>query len=145
MREYKLRDGAIIEYRDGVEFREVSQDHQGYVAWLEAGNSPGELPPSLGPSLDAVKSSAHAQIKAATQAYIVKAYPEWKQCNIIRQGAGYTQADLDTMAQYIDEARFRSTQAELALDAPGIDSPQKVAEFMAQLATQYAGDVGVQP
>lgn len=44
MREYKTRGGTVIEFREGQEFREVSAQHHGYLAWLAGGNNPEVLP-----------------------------------------------------------------------------------------------------
>lgn len=141
MREYKIRDGAVVEFRDGVEFREVAPDHQGYVAWLDAGNTPEVLPPLPGPTLEEMKAAAILAIRAAAQAYILRAYPEWKQCNIIRQGAGYAPADLETMSLFIDEARTISNQAETAVSAAS--TPEELEGIMQALREQYADDIPV--
>lgn len=50
MREYKTRDGAVMEFREGREFREVDAMHQGYLEWMGNGNSPEVLPPRPAPN-----------------------------------------------------------------------------------------------
>jgi len=64
MREYKIRDGAVVEFREGREFREVFSVHHGYLTWLAAGNAPEPLPPLPGPSLEQAKATKRAAIQA---------------------------------------------------------------------------------
>ncbi|KAF0234074.1 MAG: hypothetical protein FD177_986 [Desulfovibrionaceae bacterium] len=66
MHEYKIRDGAVLEFREGVEYREVSPEHQGYVAWLDVGNSPEVLPSTPQPVLTLI--AARAAINARRDA-----------------------------------------------------------------------------
>lgn len=105
MREYKIRDGVVLEFRDGAEFREVSPEHQGYLAWLDDGNTPEELPPlpePPQPSLDEEKAAAIEEVRIASERVRVKYYPTGKELDIRRGAPGYTQAHLDVLDSFLD-------------------------------------------
>lgn len=92
-------------------------------------------------ALKRIQDEAILEIRDATHRYILHNYPEWKQCNIIRIGDGYTQEDLDHMAQFIDEARVLSNQAEKAVGL--CTSQEKVTELMETLHNAYSDDIPV--
>lgn len=142
LREYKIREGHVLEFRDGVEAREVDVQHQGYLAWLAGGNAPEVLPPlpaPVPPSLADLKVQAVVQVKSVTASLAEYFWPRLK-AEAVRLAVPPFDANMQAVyAAFVQETSLAQFEAVSAIEACA--TQEELASLLDDLRGMYGGEI----